>query len=153
LSENDPDLGGRVLQIAELTKISFPIDALIIVLLCVAAAAVVVAPLLNLQMPRLPALAPAGLGALATIVGVANLIRIMDQASKAEDALKGIAGGVSVDVSVGIGVYVTIVGAAAIAVCSFLDYQQRSKAGGAPPPARPANYTAPPAPPAPPPAQ
>jgi hypothetical protein len=159
MSEDDPDLGGRVLQIAEITSLSFPIDALVITLLCVAAAAIVIAPLLNMKLPNLPPLTSAGLGAVAVVVGVANYIRVSDQISKAEDTLGELAGGL-VSVSIGMGVYITIIGAAAIAVCSFLDYQQRQKLAGAPaapraaagppPPGPPPGPPPPPPPPAPP---
>jgi hypothetical protein len=104
------------LRIGNLIKAGIPIDAIIIVALAAGAVYFLIGPMMGMQVPAIP-FAVVGLGAAIAIIGVLNYLKIKDELDK----LSG------VDASIGIGLYLVILGGAALAVCAFLDQQQRAK--------------------------
>jgi hypothetical protein len=113
----DSDLSDD-LAIGDIVKAGIPIDALLIVVLGALAVYLLIAPMLGMQTPAIP-FAGVALGALIAVIGAYNYIHISDQ-------LDGLSGN-GVDASVGMGLFLVIIGGAAAAVCAFLDQQQRAK--------------------------
>ena len=74
--------------------------------------------MMGMQVPAIP-FALVGVGAAIAIVGALNFLKIKEELDKV--------GGAGVDASVGIGLYLCILGGIVIAVCAFLDQQQRAK--------------------------
>jgi len=106
------------LRIGKLIKAGIPIDAIVIVLLAALAVYLIIGPMMGMQVPPLP-FAGVIVGVVIVVIGVLNYLLIKDELDKIS--------GSGVDASVGMGLYLVIVGGAATAVCAFLDQQQRAK--------------------------
>jgi hypothetical protein len=97
-------------------NVSFPLDAIIILVIALVGLYFVVAPMLGKSAPQMPFIGVAVIfGGLEIVVGVLNYLHIHDQ-------IKGVDG-----VSVGFGLYVLIVGGALTIIGAFLDQQQQTK--------------------------
>jgi hypothetical protein len=106
------------LAIGDIIKAGIPIDAILIVVLGLAALYFMLGGMLGLQVPAIP-YATVGLGVAIVVIGIFNYLHISDEL----DAIEG----AGVDASIGMGLYLVIIGGAATAVCAFLDQQQRAK--------------------------
>jgi hypothetical protein len=102
------------LAIGDIVQAGIPIDAILIVVLGALALYFLLGGMFGLQVPAIP-FATVGLGAAIVVIGAYNYIHIDDQIGD----LPG--------VSIGMGLYLTIIGGAVLAVCAFLDQQQRAK--------------------------
>jgi hypothetical protein len=102
------------LRIGKLIKAGIPIDALVIIVLGAVAIYFLLGPMLGMQVPAVP-YAMVGVGAVIVVIGVLNYLLINDEIGDTEG------------VSIGLGLYLVIVGGAVVAVCAFLDEQQRAK--------------------------
>ena len=106
------------LRIGKLIKAGIPIDALVIIVLAAVILYVVIGPLMGMQVPAIPFPGVIA-GAAIAVIGVLNYLLIKDELDKI--------GGAGVDASVGMGLYIVIIGGIAAAVCSFLEQQQRAR--------------------------
>lgn len=106
------------LRIGNLIKAGIPIDAIVIVLLAAVAVYFLIGPMMGMQVPAIP-FALVGIGAIIAVVGALNYLKIKDELDKIS--------GAGIDASVGIGLYLCIVGGIVLAVCAFLDQQQRAR--------------------------
>ena len=113
----DSDLADD-LRIGNLIKAGIPIDAIVIVALAAVALYFLLGPMFGMQVPPIP-FALVGVGAIIAVVGVLNYLKIKDELDKIS--------GPGVDASVGLGLYICILGGIVLAVCAFLDQQQRAK--------------------------
>ena len=100
----------------DIIKAGIPIDAILIVALGALALYFLLGGMFGLQVPAIP-FATVGIGVAIVLLGIYNYIHIDDQIGDAPG------------VSIGMGLYLTIIGGAVLAVCAFLDQQQQAKAG------------------------
>jgi hypothetical protein len=117
---------GEGLRLADWLSAGFPLDAVVIVLLALAGAYIVIAPLMGWAPVSVP-YAALGIGVLLTVLGVLNYLHIENETDQAfEDA--GAAEGLGVSAGTEMGVYLLIVAGLAVAACALMIEQKKKKA-------------------------